>query len=100
MASGVFPFANVFSHLRQSRDAQVGLKFMSADGTTGLTILPVRPEMVTVNALSAEIMLTHGLGRLTLHAHDITAFQKIPTSDAWRLEFGPLIVNIEFGGNA
>lgn len=99
MASDVSRFAEVLERLQQTQDAQVSVKFVPATGTTGLNILPIRPELITISERRhAEILLPHSLGRLTLHAQDLSAVQKIPASDAWRLEFGPLRITIEFTG--
>ena len=99
MASDVSRFADVLERLQQDQGAQVSVKFMSATGTTGLSILPITPELITFSERRhAEILLPHSLGRLTLHAQNLSAVQKIPASDAWRLEFGPLSVTIEFKG--
>jgi threonine/homoserine efflux transporter RhtA len=96
MPSGISAFANVLARLQNEQDVQISVKVLSKTGTTGLTILPVRPEIITVDAINTRLMLPHGLGLLTLEAHDLISIQKIPASDAWRLDFGPLIVNIEF----
>jgi hypothetical protein len=98
VASDASRFASVLGRLQRDQGAQVSVKFVPATGTTGLNILPIRPGMVTVTEQHAEILLPHGLGRLTLHAQDLSAVRSIPASDTWRLEFGPLVIIIEFGG--
>ena len=98
MAPDFSPFADVLNRLQRDRNAQISVKVSSASGMTALTILPVQPEMVTIDETMAEIMLPYGLGRLTLHAEDLSAVQKFPASDSWHLEFGPLSIDIEFRG--
>ena len=99
MPPGTALLAEVLTRLQNEKDVQVSVKFLSETGTTGLTILPIQPEVVTVDGNITRVVLPYGLGLLTLDAQDINAALKIPASDAWRLEAGPLSITIEFGGS-
>ena len=92
------PFQAVLRRLQQEQGAQVSARFVSDDGNTALSVLAAPPERVTVGVMSAEIVLSQGLGRLTLDAHDLSSIEQLPGVDTWRLVFGPLSITIEFGG--
>ena len=99
MPPDVSLLAEVLTRLQREAGTQVGVKYTSETGASGLTILPLRAEIVAIDALTTKLMLPYGLGLLTLDAQDLSAARKIPSSDAWRLDFGPLAITIEFGGS-
>ncbi len=98
MAPDVTLLVEILTRLQKEAGAQVSVNFLSETGTTGLTIPPIRLEAVTVDSSITRVVLPYGLGLLTLDAQDLNAAQKVPASDAWRLDFGPLSITIEFGG--
>jgi hypothetical protein len=90
-------FSSVFERLAQRPlAATLGVRLV-LEGSTAFSILAVQPEAVMLGKAYVEILLPYGLGRLSLDAQDLTGHEQ--SGDTWRLDFGPLNINIAFVGS-
>ncbi|WP_407542979.1 hypothetical protein Q0M94_25225 (plasmid) [Deinococcus radiomollis] len=98
MATNEEALSSLFKRLAQRPYAATLSVQLTLEGSTAFSILAVQPEAVMLGEAYAEILLPHGLGRLSLDAQHLSGYQQ--NGDTWQLDFGPLRITIHFKGNS